>query len=239
MKNNYFDFCALCFRTNKRGLSRYYCEQHQPNSNLYNSDRSKIKRIIGDRFDKSAGHIDKIRLLSSELDSLTSSPAFLLENTRKVRLNGKLSFEPAFKVIENEYKKAFLKLEKGSFSTSFPERWTSGYLVRLGYCNEETQNFIYGASDTDLFDLIIIVSARYEAYSRLGEYFPDRRKRKKGAQLEQSEKDRLLLLIQSIPSKPNGRICRKALGVAIGSSRYKAARLINKLKQSGDLNGDI
>lgn len=239
MKNKFIDFCALCFRTNKNGLSRYYCELHQPNSNLYNSDRLKLKRVSQDRFIKATGHIEKIHFLSRELDTLSPSPIYLLEHTRRTRLNGKLSFEPVFRLIKNEYKKANLKLEKDSFSISFPWRWVLGYLTRLGYRNEEVQSIINSASDLDLFNLVIVVSARYEAYCRLQEYFPDKRKRKRKTQLSESERDKLLSLISSTPLKPNGKICRKALGDAMGTNRHKACRLINKLKQSGDINGDL
>ncbi|MCG7570767.1 hypothetical protein MHM89_12550 [Pseudoalteromonas sp. CNC9-20] len=239
MKNKFIDFCALCFRTNKNGLSRYYCEQHQPKTNLYNLDRSKLKRISKDQFSKMTGHIEKIRFLSRELDTLSPSPSYLLEHTRKIRQNGMLSFEPAFRLIENEYGKAYMKLEKGSFSISFPSRWVLGYLVRLGYRNEEVQSIINEASDLDLFDIVVIVSARYEAYRRLQEHFPDRRKNKTEIQLSETERSKLMSLIKSTPLKPNGRICRKTLGEVMGTSRHKAGRLINKLKQNGDIDGDF
>ncbi|MFK5948712.1 MAG: hypothetical protein QM500_08090 [Methylococcales bacterium] len=239
MRRSFFEFCALCYKSTSSGLSPYYCENHQPRSKLYNKDRGRLKTLQGDKFKQIQGYEKKIRELSYQLDMCSASSSKLLSVVKRVNINGKLSFKSAFDVIENNYKHASVYLEREQFSYTYRNRWVSGFLSRLGLNFSEYEYSVKEMNDSELFDSIVVISARYDAYQNLSEKFPDGRHRSKNLIISDSEKAKYISAINSIPLKPNGKVCRTSFGRLVGVDRYKGRRIINKLKTNGDIDGDI
>lgn len=233
------EFCILCYRSKKTGRSEHYCAAHQPKTARYNDDRKKLKLLCGDQYEDGVGREGKLAVLSMKLDSLSTPADELLKTCKRTRRNGILLFDSAFALIKTHYKKASNKLEPNTINEMNPENILFSYLINLKYEHEECGKAIFGLKDSELFDLLVRVAARYQAYSEMIDRFPDGRKRNKKKKILLPEKEKYLAIIEKLPLKPNGRVSRVQLGIAIDESRHKAGRIINELKLNGDIKGNI
>tara|TARA_R110002012_G_scaffold321950_1_gene552697 strand:- start:24 stop:743 length:720 start_codon:yes stop_codon:yes gene_type:complete len=239
MKNDYFDFCSLCFRSNKTGESSYYCVLHQPKSNSYNVDRNKLIKLKEIEFKRLSGHKEKINFLSQLIDQQAVSPLILKDNARRLIVNKKLSFSSCIDLINENYSHSAKKLEGVNYISQNTKSWVCEYLKNLGLATSDYQGIITQSSDNEVFDILIYISARYHAIEQVKVDTPDGRKIKSINTLTDNERHFYLNLIRKTLRRPNGRINRTEFAKAAGLHRKKGERVIKKLKDEGYLGGNI
>jgi hypothetical protein len=239
MKNDYFDFCALCFRSNETGASNYYCALHQPKSNLYNRDRNRLIQLEDREFRTLTGHKAKIKFLSELIDGQATPPFELTKTVRRIVINKKLSFNSCIGLIDGNYSHAAKKLEDIDFKHQKTISWVCEYLKNLGLIESDYKGLISDSTDNEIFDILIYISARYHATEHIKVKVPDGRQKDKSTTLSENERSRYLSIISKMQPKPNGRISRVEFAVAAGIHRRKGERIIKKLKTDGHLKSNI
>jgi hypothetical protein len=239
MKNNYFEFCALCFRSNETDSSNYYCALHQPKSNQYNRDRNRLIRLEDSEFRTLTGHKAKIKFLSELIDQQASSPFELTKTVRRIVINRMLSFDSCIGLINRNYSHAAKKLEDIDFKHQKTKSWVCEYLKNLGLIESDYKGLISDSTNNEIFDILIYISARYHATEHIKVKVPDGRKKDKSTTLSDNERSYYLSIISKIQPKPNGRISRVEFAVVAGIHRKKGERIIDKLKSYGHLKGNI
>jgi predicted transcriptional regulator len=239
LKNPYFSFCNLCFKTPDFGVSKHFCSNHLPKRNLYLRDRIRLKDLASGRFEPQSGHLDKINLLSEVLDEQAASPEIILSSTTKVIRNGSLKFDSAFEMIRKHFSYADEVLRVECFNSDYSARWFEGFLHRIGAILIETKRTKIKLDQTQLFEAIVFMSARYQAYRRLDDIFIDRRQRKFRNSDASKEDQEILLAIQKTGMKSNGRVNRSKLASECGMNRHKIGRIIERLKSDGELDNDM
>ena len=239
MKNDYFKFCSLCFRSKESGKSKYYCVKHQPKSNPYNRDRNRLIKLRESEFNKLSGHKDKMHFLSELIDQQTISPLVLTKNVRRTIVNKKLSFQSCIDLINGNYEHAAEKLEEIDYKSQNTKNWVCEYLKDLGLIASDYKGLISNSTDNEIFDILVYISARYHAIKEVKAKVPDGRKKDKSTTLSENERRLYLSIIRKTPRKPNGRVNRVEFAKAAGLHRKKGERVIHKLKSSGHLKGNV
>lgn len=237
----FFNFCSLCFKPVLRSSSDHYCKDHLTGTYKYRRDRGELISSCTSTYYSTSGRLKKIQLLSSSLDKLSVSPADVLKQARKMIYNGRLDIEEALKLVQSNYKHASKFIIRDSFVLSHSDRWVKSYFVRLGYLIIQVEDMVLESSQDEIFNAIIHISARWNAYKTLEGYFSDGRGRPSGSIFDDIDKDKMQIIdiIKSVPLKPNGKINRQISGERLNVSRHKAGRIIEKLKSDGDIDGDM
>lgn len=217
------EFCVLCYRSKKTGRSEHYCAAHQPKTARYNDDRKKLKSLCGEQYENGVGRESKLAILSMKLNSLSTPADELLKTCKRTRRNGLLLFDSAFALIKTHYKKASNRLEPNNVNETNPKNILSSCLINLEYEHGECGEAVFGLTDSELFDLLVRVAARYQAYFEMLDRFPDGRKGDKKKKILLPEKDKYLAIIEKLPLKPNGRVSRVQLGIAAARADIKQA----------------
>ena len=233
LKNRFFRFCALCHNLVDGRRKYHFCPRHEPGGYRYIRDRELLKSRLSDKWPTTEGHRAKIAALSNELDLLSTNPRDVI--VKKFIRNGVLAKKSITKPLQEHYPTAAGRIDFSYFDLRYKARVLRGFFHALEMQQSDDFWFLKSIDETDFIKVILIVSARFEAYSNLRR---EAERRSNKADEKIIEKN-VIMKILSLPRKANGRISRSDVASELQISRWAAGRLISKLKRNGDINGDI